>query len=274
MFQESLNFDQREAWLESTLEHIYSTVWELKTHEIIENTVIMTQLKERLRSRQIYNQSVCNCHEDSDLVRILDLLEAVYSATDGVQRNYYWQNLQEALYEFLDDFLPHMEEEETVFQPLLIEYFNYEELKQLQETVLTQHKEWQQKVNSEKSLKRFKRDSESQESSRDEEEAPVTSCERLPEEIVHQIFCQLTDPRDLGRAGQVCRRWSKVARSPQFWRSLPLSQWERGTWSWAAEDLHEVIEREAASGLGDLELGDTSIYEDILELLKTTGNFR
>ena len=111
------------------MEIIYSTIWELKTHEIIENTVIMSRLKERMVDRKSYNQSVCNCHEDSDLVRILDLVEMTYSAPDGVQRNYYWQNLQEALYMFLDDFLPHMEEEENTFQPLLNEFFNYEELK-------------------------------------------------------------------------------------------------------------------------------------------------
>ena len=49
--------------MEATLEIIYSTIWELKTHEIIENTVIMTKLKERMVQRQIYNRSVCNCHE-------------------------------------------------------------------------------------------------------------------------------------------------------------------------------------------------------------------
>ena len=224
-FQESINFDSsRETLLEATLEIIYSTIWELKTHEIIENTVIMTRLKERMVARKSYNQSVCNCHEDSDLVRILDLVEMTYSAPDGVQRNYYWQNLQEALHMFLDDFLPHMEEEENTFQPLLNEFFNYEELKQIQEIVLTQHQEWQDKVTSEKSLKRFKRDSECS----DVESASPDDCfDKLPEEIVYQVFSFLDDPRDLLRAGRVCSRWSKVSRSPQFWRVLPLSSWQQ-----------------------------------------------
>ena len=212
--------------MEATLEIIYSTIWELKTHEIIENTVIMTRLKERMVARKSYNQSVCNCHEDSDLVRILDLVEMTYSAPDGVQRNYYWQNLQEALYMFLDDFLPHMEEEENTFQPLLNEFFNYEELKQIQEIVLTQHQEWQDKVTSEKSLKRFKRDSECSDVAL--ESASLHECfDKLPEEIIYQVFSFLDDPRDLLRAGQVCSRWSKVSRSPQFWRVLPLSSWQQ-----------------------------------------------
>ena len=36
-----------------------------------------------------------------------------------------------AIYEFLDDFVPHMEEEENTFLPLLCKYFDYDELKQI-----------------------------------------------------------------------------------------------------------------------------------------------
>jgi len=263
--QESINFDSsRETLLEATLEIIYSTIWELKTHEIIENTVIMTRLKERMVARKSYNQSVCNCHEDSDLVRILDLVEMTYSAPDGVQRNYYWQNLQEALYMFLDDFLPHMEEEENTFQPLLNEFFNYEELKQIQEIVLTQHQEWQDKVTSEKSLKRFKRDSECS----DVELASLDDCfDKLPEEIIYQVFSFLNDPRDLLRAGQVCSRWSKVSRSPQFWRVLPLSSWQQGHWSWSPLDPELLIEKDD----GVLSENLTNFYDDCQEHLKTIG---
>jgi hypothetical protein len=39
--------------------------------------------------------------------------------------------LQDAVYTFMEEFVPHMEEEETTFQPLLSQYFQYEELKQL-----------------------------------------------------------------------------------------------------------------------------------------------
>ena len=254
--------------MEATLEIVYSIIWELKTHEIIENTVIMTRLKERMVARQIYNQSVCNCHEDSDLVRILDLVEMTYSAPDGVQRNYYWQNLQEALSEFLDEFLPHMEEEENTFQPLLNEYFNYEELKQIQETVLSQHQEWQDKVTSEKSLKRFKRDSECSDVSAAVDSSPdVNDCfERLPEEIIYQVFTFLDDPRDLLRAGGVCSRWSKVSKSPQFWRSLPLSSWQQGHWQWSPGDTELLIEQNDI-----LSENVTNFYDDCQEHLKTVG---
>ena len=64
--QESI--ESRQAALETTLQLVYNIMWELKTHEVIENMVIMQQLKERMHSRQKYNRLVCNCHEDSELV--------------------------------------------------------------------------------------------------------------------------------------------------------------------------------------------------------------
>ena len=39
LLQESIEF--RQTALETTLQLVYSIIWELKTHEIIENTVIM-----------------------------------------------------------------------------------------------------------------------------------------------------------------------------------------------------------------------------------------
>ena len=142
--QESIEF--RQTGLETTLQLVYSIIWELKTHEIIENTVIMQvglgiicwvslktvfgylwfvwrkkllqKLRERMHSRQVFNQSVCNCHEDSELVSTLvclfflkflskisiliwswqlsmiDLVESIYSSLDKTSRTYYWQRLQ------------------------------------------------------------------------------------------------------------------------------------------------------------------------------------
>jgi len=115
--EESIEF--RQTSLETTLQLVYSIIWELKTHEIIENTVIMQKLRERMHSRQVYNQSVCNCHEDSELLSIIDLVESIYSSLDKTSRTFYWQRLQGEIYQFLEDFDQHMEEEESIFQPLL-----------------------------------------------------------------------------------------------------------------------------------------------------------
>ena len=123
----------------------------------------------------------------------------VYSSSTENERNFYWHNLQEALYDFLDDFLPHMEEEENTFQPLLNQYFNYEELKEIQETVINKHEEWTEKLNSgEKSLKRFKRDSESLDAEVKEQSASDL-INQLPDEILQQIFRQSEEPFFVGK---------------------------------------------------------------------------
>jgi len=275
--QESLNFEQ--AILEKTLQVVYTTMWELKTHEIIENTVIMNKLKERLHSRKVYNQFVCNCHEDSDLIKIIDLVELVYSSSESNDRTFYWQKLQEALYEFLDDFLPHMEEEENIFQPLLNEYFDYDELRQIKDTVLTQHKEWKVKVDAEKSLKHFKKSHEAHEES--EEENKDIYCqevfktvslesvtENLPDEILHEIFSYITDPRDFARASMVCQRWNSISKTLNFWKNLPLSQWERGIWTFRNVDLYDILLAEKS---GD-DYSDPAVYDAFLELLPEVGN--
>ena len=53
MLQESIEF--RQTALEATLQLVYSIIWELKTHEIIENTVIM-QVNARSEKRYNYGQ--------------------------------------------------------------------------------------------------------------------------------------------------------------------------------------------------------------------------
>ena len=258
--------------MENVLETMYAIIWELKTHEMIENTIIMKKLRERLLARQIHNQSVCNCHEDTDLLNIIDLVESVYSSTSDTERNFYWHKLQESLYEFLEDFVPHMEEEENTFQPLLNQYFDYEELRQLKETVITQHEEWKEKLSSEKSLKRFKRDSESLDCQVEVKKRKEESLsEDLPEELLLNIFGFLSDPRDLARAGQVCRRWRQGSRSSQFWRLLPLSQWQRNIWTWHPRDLFENIQEDRKHPVRALE-EDGSFYESFLQLLEEIGN--
>jgi len=274
--QECLTYEQ--SLIDKPLQSVYATVWELKTHEIIENTIIMNKLKERLRSRQVYNQSVCNCHEDSDLIKIINLVELVYSSPEIRDRLFFWQRLEEAIYEFFDNFLPHMEEEENTFQPLLNEYFDYEELKELKETVLFQHKEWKLKVEKEKSLKHVNR---VQNSSDYVVERKDTYCQvaeqktlnsisanNLPDELVHKIFSFLSNPKDLSRASMVCVRWNDISKSSLFWRNLPLSQWERGIWTFENVDLYDIL---LAENHSYKELQENSLYEKIPEFTASVG---
>ena len=125
---------------------------------------LLQKLRERMHSRQVFNQSVCNCHEDSELVRtmirfisliwFISTLAVVHDRPCGVhlllprqdqphlllaaasRREhdniikvwttivFHFESLGE-IYQFLDDFDQHMEEEESIFQPLLNQYATF-----------------------------------------------------------------------------------------------------------------------------------------------------
>ena len=118
------------------MQAVYEAMWELKSHEYIENHFIMDTLKARLQSRQVFNEAVCNCHEDSMLLEVIGLVERVYTARTQKERCKYGQQLQRKIRAFLDDFVTHMEQEEAVFQPLLDQNFEPQELQQMNEKVV------------------------------------------------------------------------------------------------------------------------------------------
>jgi len=89
--------------------------------------------------------------------------------------------------------------------------------------------------------------------------------------LLLNIFGFLSDPRDLARAGQVCRRWRQGSRSSQFWRLLPLSQWQRNIWTWHPRDLFENIQEDRKHPVRALE-EDGSFYESFLQLLEEIGH--
>ncbi|KAK3857539.1 hypothetical protein Pcinc_036210 [Petrolisthes cinctipes] len=125
----------------SLLRGLDSTLREFKSHESIENIFIMDQLKNRLKQRQITNTAVCDCHGDNRLADVVQVLKTgigVRQSSIG-ERLRFGLRLQRAFDDFVSNFIPHMEEEEQVFQPLLVEHFEYEELKILKEVVLKEH---------------------------------------------------------------------------------------------------------------------------------------
>ncbi|KAK8723607.1 hypothetical protein OTU49_011461 [Cherax quadricarinatus] len=125
----------------SLLQDLTNTLYEFKSHESIENIFIMDQLKNRLKQRKIINAAICDCHNDN---RLADVVQLVRTGTQVRERSIgervsFGLKLQQAFEDFVRNFLPHMEEEEQVFQPLLVEYFDYDELKILKEVVLKEH---------------------------------------------------------------------------------------------------------------------------------------
>lgn len=104
----------------------------------------MHRLKRRLRELDMYDYEsvVCNCHADNRLSDILRLVHdgRSYNLKSYSERLDYGKRLAAALRDFTSNFLPHMEEEEEVFQPMLVKFFEYDELKWLKKKVIEQHK--------------------------------------------------------------------------------------------------------------------------------------
>ena len=167
---------------------VYEAMWELKSHEYIENHYIMDKLKARLQAKRVYNQLVCNCHEDSKLLGVIRLVEKVYGAETHEEREEQGAKLRKAIEGFLDEFLHHMEEEEEIFQPLLNENFEARELHDMNETVKQQHDLFRKKVKEEKSLKMaVKRKIQEDEEEEENEEFASFSLEDLR---FRKSYCQ------------------------------------------------------------------------------------
>ncbi|XP_067833814.1 F-box/LRR-repeat protein 5, partial [Heptranchias perlo] len=125
---------------QALLTSLYATLHRVKSHEQIENEYIMDELQLRLRALSVRNSSVSNVHSDNKLSDMLSLFEkGLKNFKNEYEQLNYSRQLKEKLDAFTRDFIPHMKEEEEVFQPLLMEYFTYEELKDIKMKVIARH---------------------------------------------------------------------------------------------------------------------------------------
>lgn len=216
--------------LESLLHELYQTFREFRCHEQIENQLIMTKLKKKLKALSIHDSAVCNCHSDNRLSDMLALVRDGYSCTNktATERVNYGLKLQHALIEFTEKFLPHMKEEEEVFQPMLIRYFGYEELKLLKERVIREHAKWQQQCAQEKCHVELENVDQKADSDKDDSEE-LPSWADMPQEILLDIFSRL-NARDLSICGGVCKSWYNISREPALWKELRPVHWALGLW--------------------------------------------
>ncbi|XP_064632437.1 F-box/LRR-repeat protein 5-like [Lineus longissimus] len=221
------------------LQNLHNTFSEFKNHEAIENRYIMTQLRNKLDALSIQNTAVCNCHKDNRLTEMMNMFRDGYYWMDDKtmrERLNYGIQLKEALEDFTKDFVPHMKEEEEVFQPLLMKYFSYEELQNLREKVINEHT---RKQNEKKYVwdekEEVDEDYESEKSSEKEEVQEKTSVLDLPPEITMNIFSHLS-PKDLCRCAQVCSAWSEVAMDGKLWQEVSPVRWAQGDWRFHVED--------------------------------------
>jgi len=141
----------------TTVKTLSRVFYEFKTHERIENECIMRRLQAKLIKLKIENTAVCNCHKDDELSKMLKLFAEGnrISTKSETERENYGKKLERELVKFQQHFLPHMQEEEDVFQPLLVQYFSVAELKELKESVLKQHQMWNSMDNLEEMVTQY-----------------------------------------------------------------------------------------------------------------------
>lgn len=219
----------------SFLQSLCATFKEFKMHEQIENEYIIGLLQQRCCTAY-------NVHSDNKLSDMLSLFEkGLHSVKSEYEQLNYAQQLKERLEAFTQDFLPHMKEEEEVFQPMLMEYFTYEELKDIKKQVIAQHCSQQHLDSAAEVLKGFGLWTQAEELQKafkyaDHEKADYelekkrhcsTHISQLPTEIMLRLFHYL-NPEDLCRCSQVCSSWSELAKSGSLWRHLYPVRWARG----------------------------------------------
>ncbi|XP_068599473.1 F-box/LRR-repeat protein 5 [Brachionichthys hirsutus] len=219
----------------SFLQSLCATFKEFKMHEQIENEYIIGLLQQRCCTAY-------NVHADNKLSEMLSLFEkGLHSVKSEYEQLNYAQQLKERLEAFTQDFLPHMKEEEEVFQPMLMQYFSYEELKDIKKQVIAQHCSQQQWDCASVVLKGFSLWSQAEELQKafkyadhektdyelEKDRNSSTHITQLPTEIMLRLFNYL-GPEDLCRCSQVCSSWSELSKMGSLWRHLYPVRWARG----------------------------------------------
>ncbi|XP_034387081.1 F-box/LRR-repeat protein 5 [Cyclopterus lumpus] len=214
----------------SFLQSLCATFKEFKMHEQIENECIIGLLQQRCCT-------VYNVHADNKLSEMLSLFEkGLHNVKSEYEQLNYAQQLKERLEAFTQDFLPHMKEEEEVFQPMLMQYFTYEELKDIKKQVIAQHcsqHQWDCKgfslwSQAEELQKAFKyADHEKTDYNLEKKRDSSAHISQLPTEIMLRLLRYL-GPEDLCRCSQVCSSWLDLAKTGSLWRHLYPVRWARG----------------------------------------------
>lgn len=232
---------------------------EFKSHEEIENEFIMKKLKSKLTALAIHNTAVCNCHKEDEFTPLFDLVDSGYLHINKTkttsEKISFGVKLRKALNQFTRRFVPHMKEEEEVFQPLLMKYFSEEELVEMKIIVIKCHMQ-RRKLDSFGNLNdttggfEYKR-----------------GVDDLPSELMLKIFSYLNNSEKL-KAAQVSHRWNELVYSKVNWSSLDFVEWigngsSRYDNSHGNDDL-ETEQPRRSFGFKDIEYIDDSDeeYED------------
>ena len=99
--------------VEGLLNSLNHAFHEFKHHEEIENQYILEKLKTRVTASDLLD-ILCDIHHDTHVKDILSLVKNAVTLNGELQKTLFKVELQNAIKEFIDDFLPHMKEEEEV----------------------------------------------------------------------------------------------------------------------------------------------------------------
>ncbi|CAF0705363.1 unnamed protein product [Brachionus calyciflorus] len=215
--------------LVSLLSNLNSIFDEFKSHEEIENEHIMTKLKTKLKAMAIYNSAVCNCHTEDEFTPLFKLVEMGYlylNKTKSISEKIsFGVKLRKALNHFTQKFIPHMKEEEEIFQPLLLEHFTEEELHEMKNIVIKLHMQNRKRQHPNSSKK-----SHSSAKIRtviDENDALMTKnyINELPNELLLKMFSFMSYSDKL-KSARVCKKWNKLVFDKTNWTELNFSDWK------------------------------------------------
>ncbi len=212
---------------------------EFKSHEDIENEHIMKQLKLKLKAMEIYNSAVCNCHKDDEFTPLMKLVETGYlfinkSKTTSERINY-GITLRKALNKFTNIFIPHMKEEEEIFQPLLLKYFSLGELSEMKNIVIKLHIQQRKRFVGTKlennknvliktTISAIEKPLHLSIAANNQQ---VNSINDFPNEIMLKIFANLSF-RDKFKCSQVSRKWNCLIYDKLNWKELNFDDWKPG----------------------------------------------
>lgn len=241
---------------------------EFKSHEEIENKFIMTKLKSKLKALAIHNSAVCNCHTKDEFTPLLDLVDTGYLHVNKTkttsERISFGVKLRKEINQFTRRFVPHMEEEEEIFQPLLMKYFSEQELVEMKIIVIKSHMQQRKAPNSSREFNNHDLKSDDNDDSK-------SHIDDLPSEIFLKIFSNLNNS-DLLKVAQVSRRWNDMVYDKSNWNSLDISNWITRKENFDIDSLNEP-----SFGFKDIEYLDDSdeefeeesqIQEDQIKLLQ------
>jgi F-box/leucine-rich repeat protein 5 len=247
------------------LSNLQSVFKEFKSHENIENEHIMDKLKTKLKAMAVYNSAVCNCHKDDEFTPLFDLVETGYLCINKdkptSERISFGVRLRKALAHFTTRFVPHMKEEEEVFQPLLQEYFTQQELADLKLLVIKLHMQQRKKSDLNSQQNHAKR-RESQELG-GESQSDHQSINQLPDEILLKIFSKLSFG-DKFKSAKACKRWNHLIYDKTCWTQLAFTTDWQAKNSSSSNNNSQITPNRSKFNLGykDIEYIDESDEEE------------